>query len=229
VGSGQDIHLSDWHRILFGDAPGVITVEILIRGVVLLVALLAVVRLLGKRMNGQLTIAEMAVLLTLGAIAGNGMEIPQRGILQAVFVFACAWAFQRGITWIEVKSPGFERRTQGTASILVKNGVLETGAMIETRISHDQIYAMLRERGIFNLARAKRVYLEACGVFSVYEESAEKPGLCLLPNVDGQIQQRRRAAADGVFACKSCGYTQSIAAECECPNCGAVKWDPAVL
>jgi uncharacterized membrane protein YcaP (DUF421 family) len=62
------IRLTDWKRILFGTAPASFLLEVLARTAVMYVALLVVLRLLGKRMSGQITILEMAILISLGAI-----------------------------------------------------------------------------------------------------------------------------------------------------------------
>jgi hypothetical protein len=62
-----EIHLADWQRMLFGQSPPVFLLEVLIRTIIIYVFLLFVLRWLGKRMSGQLTILEMAVMLTLGS------------------------------------------------------------------------------------------------------------------------------------------------------------------
>jgi uncharacterized membrane protein YcaP (DUF421 family) len=219
--------MGDWHRILFGEAPPAFLLEVALRTIVVFGALLLLVRLLGKRMNGQLTATEMAVMLTLGAVAANGMQLPQRGILQAIFVLACTFIFQRGLTWLEVKSPRLEAATTGTTSMLVKDGVLQLDELKSTRISRDQIFAILRSKKMVNLGRAKRVYVEGCGIFSIFEEQQDKPGLSILPEVDGAVQGRRRFVAN-THACKNCGCTAS-ATNPTCPNCNGTEWDPAVL
>lgn len=65
----EEIHLYDIRRILFGDSPPEILLEVMMRSFILYVALMIVVRLLGKRTNSILTITERAVFITLGAIA----------------------------------------------------------------------------------------------------------------------------------------------------------------
>src|SRR3954463_6332856 len=131
----------EWHRLLFGDAPPAFLVEVVIRTLVVFIVLLVLARFLGKRMNGQLTITEMAVMLTLGAIAASGMQIPQRGILQALFVLILACVFQRSLTLLEMKSRRLEAKLQGSASLLVKNGVIELPGLKSARVSRDQLFA----------------------------------------------------------------------------------------
>lgn len=91
----DQIHLSDIYRILFGEAPVQFLLEVLIRTIIIYCILLVVIRLLGKRMSGQLTSIEMAVMLTLGAIVSVPMQDPARGLLQGVLLLALVLIFQK--------------------------------------------------------------------------------------------------------------------------------------
>ena len=77
----EEIHRGDWHRILIGTAPTEFLLEVLIRTIIIYLFLLVTLRLMGKRMGGQLTISELAVMLTLGAIVSVAMQIPEKGLL----------------------------------------------------------------------------------------------------------------------------------------------------
>jgi hypothetical protein len=55
----EDIHLGDWARILFGEAPPIFLLEVFIRTLIVYVFLLYILRWLAKRMSGQLTIMEL--------------------------------------------------------------------------------------------------------------------------------------------------------------------------
>ncbi len=88
----REIKLDDTGRILFGEAPAEFLLEVLIRTLIIYVALLVTVRLMGKRMVGQLTISEMSVMLTLGAIVSPGMQAPATRLLH------CRDGFRNGRT-----------------------------------------------------------------------------------------------------------------------------------
>jgi len=75
----EEIHLYDIKRILLGQAPVEFMLEVLIRTVITYIALLFLLKLLGKRMDGQVTIIEMSVMITLGAIVSVAMQLPDRG------------------------------------------------------------------------------------------------------------------------------------------------------
>src|ERR1700712_4094690 len=93
----DEIHLTDISRILFGQSPPLFLLEVFFRTIIIYICLLLVMRWLGKRMSGQLTIMEMTVMLTLGAIVSVGMQVPDRGIVLSLLVLLVTLAFHRGL------------------------------------------------------------------------------------------------------------------------------------
>ncbi|MGN6639360.1 MAG: DUF421 domain-containing protein, partial [Mucilaginibacter sp.] len=214
-----EIHLADWHRILFGEAPPLFLLEVFIRTVIIYLFLLFILRWLGKRMSGQLTILEMAVMLTLGAIVSVGMQVPDRGIILSMFVLFCTLAFQQGLSWLGVKSARMEELTQGRISTLLKDGVIDLEELARCRISRQQLFAELRCKGIFNLGDVRRVYLEACGIFSIIPMHTPVAGLTTLPPGDYKADSLLHHTSD--FACKNCGKVQPGQAHLTiCDACG---------
>jgi uncharacterized membrane protein YcaP (DUF421 family) len=230
----EEIHLSDWERILFGAAPGEFMLEVLIRSIGIYLVFTVIAQLLGKRMNGQLTQIELAVMLTLGAIIAPAMQLPDRGVLVGVLGLVCVLVFQRGITFLGFKNSRVEKITQGVETALVKDGVLQLEEMAAGRISKQQIYAVLRAENIYNLKKVERLYLEACGLFSIYTSDDDKPGLSVLPTLpdeqqDTELHKVQEPAGDDVVACQQCGNTVSVEKAADvCPICHEKKWVEAV-
>jgi len=165
----SEVELWDWHRILVGDAPNFYLVEVIFRTALIYLALLITLNLMGKRMGGQLTLTEMAVMVTLGALVAVPMQIYDRGLLMGITALVVALLFQRGFNYAGVKNENFEHISQGQLSLLVKDGVFEQEQMKKARISQTQIMSVLRAEKIYNLNQVRRLYLEACGIFSIYE------------------------------------------------------------
>jgi uncharacterized membrane protein YcaP (DUF421 family) len=188
----EEIHLDDWRRILFGQAPAEFLLEALMRTLIIYVAMLIVLRLLGKRMNGQITITELAVIITLGAIVALPMQVPDRGILPGIVLLVVVMLLQRGVTGWGVRNPRVEKIIQGEMSLLVRDGVLQLNALKDARILRDQLFAQLRDKAIEHLGQVERVYLEGCGVFSVFRREQPVPGLSVLPTLDAAAAARRR-------------------------------------
>ncbi|WP_420149190.1 YetF domain-containing protein [Spirosoma sp.] len=228
--SKDEINLGDWQRILIGDAPGEFLLEVFIRTTLIYVALLVIMRLLGKRMNGQLTNLELAVMLTMGAIVSPAMQLPDRGLLSGALALVCAWTFLRGTNFIGFKSSKAEKIIQGTETVLVKDGIIQLDEMAKNRLSHQQIFAALRSENVYNLGKVKRLYLEAYGMFSIYQDEAEKPGLSVLPPSDKDVQSIHQHPDEKLLACTNCGNIVSGKPKpTNCPICQANDWADAVL
>ena len=171
----------------------------------------------------------------LGAIICVPMQIPDRGILQGVVLLICALGFQRGVSWLGVKSGRFEDFTQGRMSMLVKNGMLEVDQLKDNRISHSQIFSELRSQNIFNLGEIDRVYLEACGVYSIFKAEKPRLGLPILFIDDQEIfeDQKRQTIEEkneeNSVACKNCGFVKDKAVAGKCENCGEDDWVKAII
>jgi uncharacterized membrane protein YcaP (DUF421 family) len=227
----EDIHWDDWHRILFGAAPAEFLLEVLIRTIIMYLILLVILRLMGKRMGGQLTISELAVMVTLGAIICVPMQIPDRGVVQGMFVIVCALIFQRAFTLLGFKSSKWETILQGKESVLVKDGVIVVKELDKANISRQQLYAILRSQEIYNLGEVERVYAEACGIFSVYKVEEPKAGLSLFPPLDEGVHDVQGTVEEDIMVCRMCGRTAESEAEKKghCKNCGCGDWEVAIM
>jgi len=224
-----EIHLEDWQRILFGQAPPVFLLEVFIRTLIVYVFLLFVLRWLGKRMSGQLTILEMAIMLTLGAIVSVGVQMPERGITLSMVALICTLIFQRGLSWLGTKSARIEELSQGKMSVLLKDGVMELQEMRRCRISKQQLLAELRSNNIYNLGEVRRVYLEACGLFTTVKMHNPQPGLSTLPFTDKPLINRL-PQSNNDMVCTTCGNREHHQPLMQaCPHCGDKSWTRAVL
>lgn len=226
----EEIHLWDIKRILFGEAPPEFLLEVFIRSLITYILAIVVMRLMGKRMNGQLTIIELAVIVMMGAIVAVPMQIPDRGIVQGFIVLAVTLLCLRGTHAIAFRSTGFEKFVQGEASILVKDGVLDLKELKKTRITQQQVFEILRSKKIFQLGKVKRMYLEGCGIFSVYIEERPKPGLPLYPPDDKSMLEEHQAPKAAPVVCINCGTPKpENELQKTCRNCGNNEFTKAIV
>jgi uncharacterized membrane protein YcaP (DUF421 family) len=225
----EEIQAWDWQRILFGQAPAEFLLEVLIRTIVIYLLLMVVLRLLGKRMDGQLTLTEMAVMVTLGAIVSVPMQMPERGLLVGVVALICVMIFQRGLNWLNVKNAEVEEMTQGTLSILVKDGIIQTDQLQRAGLSRQHLFSALRQKKIYSLGKVKRVYFEACGLVNVYSEKEKKSGLPIFPFHETELMEGSTEADESKVACVICGNTtNSMNDNHPCKNCGSKQWMQAI-
>src|SRR5690554_2634268 len=152
----DEIKLNDWYRIFIGEAPTEFLLEVFIRTVILYIVLLIILRLMGKRMTGQITISEMAVMITLGAIVSAPMQVPDKGIVQGIVILFCALAFQRGLNFWTVKSRKAEALVLGDVCLLVRDGRIDVDQLKKEKMSRQQLFAMLRNNNFFSLGQVER-------------------------------------------------------------------------
>src|SRR5881296_1334450 len=103
----EDIKLSDWQRIVVGEAPPSFYIELVIRAFIVFVLLCVSMRLLGRRMAAQLNRIEMIALFSLAAAIGVPLQAPDRGLLPAFVIAAVVIALGRLVALISFNSQKF--------------------------------------------------------------------------------------------------------------------------
>ena len=224
----EEIHLWDIKRILIGQAPPEFLLEVFIRSLIMYIAAIIIMRWMGKRMNGQLSIIEISAMIMMGAIISVPMQIPDRGILQGLIVLLATLGLLKGINWISYKNARLEDIVQGKVSTLVKDGILQVNELQNNNITNQQVFTILRNKNIFNLGQVKRLYMEACGIYSVYEEPQPRPGLPIYPPIDETIYESYEKTSAGEKACCRCGNVKKQDAAV-CDNCGNNEWSKAIF
>jgi uncharacterized membrane protein YcaP (DUF421 family) len=226
----EEIHISDWSRILIGEVPGSFYLEAIIRVVFIYLLLLVAMRLMGNRMGAVLTRNEMTAMIALAAANGVALMAPDRGLLPVVVVAIIIIGYQRFIAWRAFRHPRFESAVLDDVSILVEDGRLNLEVLAAGVLSRERLLARLRQESIKNLGAVQRAYQEANGDFSIISFAEPRPGLSILPAVDTAFRDEQEKVP-GQFACSSCGnLTPSAQAPTsKCTRCGEQQWQPAVL
>jgi uncharacterized membrane protein YcaP (DUF421 family) len=206
----EEIHLSDIKRILLGEAPFTFLAEVAIRTLIIYTLCLLFIKWFGKRMSGQISITEMIVMLLIGSIISVPVQFSDRGILQGLFLLLALLAMYNGINLLGMKKKELEYLIQGKPIILVKDGVIELNQMKSAHISNQQLFATLRSNRIYNLGEVQRVYLEACGKFSIYKNDPIKAGLPIFPPDDSSVLKTDLKKEAGLVACVNCGSTHAM-------------------
>lgn len=221
----DEIHLDDINRILFGLAPPQFLLEVFLRTLIIFVLCLITVKWLGKRMSSQGSVTEMTVMIMIGAIISVPMQFPDRGLVQGLVLLLGMLLLYNLINLLGVKNKKVELMLQGHAVMLVKDSRLNLDKMRSSDISKEQLFSQLRGKKIFGLGEVKRVYLEACGTFSVYKEDDPKHGLLIFP-VNDLPELNTMTEGDGnKNCCQNCGFvTENKAAAASCKYCNCTTW-----
>ena len=226
----KDISFGDWQRWLFGDAPPAFVGEVALRAIILFAIMVLLMRLLGRRMKGELSIAELAVVLTFGAIIGGALHQPKSGLLPSFGVLLMVLIMHRLSNWLAFKYRAVEVVQQGDVAVLLCDGVLDLAAMQRQALSQEQLFGLLRNENISQLGELRRVYFESNGSLSLYKLPQPQPGLSVLPRADAP-PTAPAGPAQGKKACATCGQVAASTdhAGGHCGHCGADNWLPATF
>jgi uncharacterized membrane protein YcaP (DUF421 family) len=225
----QDIHISDWLRILVGEVPGSFYLELLLRAAIIFLLLMLSMRFMGKRMSGLLSRNELVAMVSLAAAVGIPLTAADRGILPAVIIAIIVVYIERWISARAFRNEDFERYAIGKLDILVSDGVIDLHILKKVRISRERLMAELRGSGIKQLGSVKRFYMEASGFFTLIKNEKPNEGLLILPSWDEEFCKRLNCSQEQI-ACSSCGLLRQkpIDPGYRCPHCGASQWTVAV-
>jgi uncharacterized membrane protein YcaP (DUF421 family) len=221
--------LSNAHRILIGDNPWSFLLEVLLRSAVIYVLLFVTMRLMGKRMAAQLSVSELAVMITLGAAVGVPLQTAEQGLLPAAVLLICALIFQRGLSTLSVRKRSIEVRVQGDVTLLLIDGRLLMGNLHASRLTPARVFSELRAQGVHQLGELRRVYLESTGDFSIVRYKRPRHGLRLMPPARSALDLPGHYS--GRLACCCCGNVCEIRAGGQtqkCSYCHNVQWTVAV-
>jgi len=213
-------------RLLMGDAPWTFLLEIIVRTLAIYVALFSVMRLMGKRMAAQLSISELAVMITLGAAIGVPLQTPAQGLLPAGILLISALIFQRGVSYWAYRNRRVEIATQGDVTLLVEDGRLLVDNLGQASLTVSRVISELRAMDVQHLGELRRVYLEATGHFSLIRYRSPKAGLWIMPSPDDEFA--RQTGQTRLLACTRCGSVRcDDRRTMECPYCGSSDWTRA--
>src|ERR1700712_4738964 len=104
----QEIHITDWLRIVMGEVPPGFYLELVIRSALIFLLLMVAMRFMGKRMSGLLSRNELVAMVSLAAAIGTPLTTPDRGILPAVIIAIVVVYIERWISAKAFRNEAFE-------------------------------------------------------------------------------------------------------------------------
>lgn len=225
----------DWQRILVGEKPPIFFLEIVVRTALLMLYVLILLRFMGQRGVGRISLFEFALIIALGSAIGSPMYLPDVPVIHGMIAITVIMVFQQFLLKINSKSESFRRSTQGQSKRVVADGMIDLKGFNKTKLARHELLMLLREQGVEHLGQVRRAYFEIDGEISIYrfEGGDARPGLPLVPPQDvrnDQLLEPEDGDETGRFACTQCGYVtkeQERPPE-ECPRCHQQEWLRAV-
>lgn len=144
------------------------------------VALVAILRISGKRTLTKLNAFDLVVTVALGSTLATVLLSKSVALAEGVLAMVLLVFLQFMITWLSVRSPGFRDLVKSEPTLIMHQGEFLDGAMQAQRITRDEVMAALRSNGVMDASQAAAVVLETDGTIAVIkgaEHEAAKPTL----------------------------------------------------
>src|SRR5579864_1821940 len=156
--------------------PGAhVIIEIVLRTSVIYVAVLAGVRLSGKREVGQMTPFDLTLLLLISNSVQNAMTGPDTSLLGGLVAACTLLVLNYFIADLSGANRRFRKFIQGQPSLLVHDGEVIESHMAKEHVSMDELERALREHGIASCHDVALAVLEVDGSISCLKYDEIKP------------------------------------------------------
>ena len=138
-----------------------------LRAVILYLALILVIRMMGKRQIGQMEPAEFVVTMLIADLASVPMQDPAIPLLSGLIPILVVLAIELLLSvWVYGSIP-VRRFFCGKPVILVQDGKLVARNMQKTRVNADELTEYLRLQGYVDITQVRYAILETNGNISI--------------------------------------------------------------
>ncbi|MGY3755665.1 DUF421 domain-containing protein [Helcococcus kunzii] len=163
--------------------------SILIKLIIGYLALLVVVRIVGKKSLSKMTPLDLAYTIVLGGILEEAIYEDKVGIKEILFALF-VWAFVIYIFEVIMSnSQLLSRILQGKPSVIIFEGKLVYPTMKRNKIEMQQLRQMLRNHECFSLYNANTLILENSGNTTLIKKDDDDKELSYLLVDDSKINQ----------------------------------------
>ena len=169
---------------------------VITRTFIIYIALIASMRLMGKRQVGELQVGELVVTLMLSELAVlpvSDRHIPVIHSLAAIFLLLSVEVI---VSFLETKAGFMKKLLGGSPALLIDRGRIRTDELSRHRIEVEELLSELRLKGVFDAGEVKYAVLEENGKISVMDSGGSFARAAV---VDGKIQEACRTEAEGAL------------------------------
>nr|WP_207145987.1 DUF421 domain-containing protein [Brevibacillus brevis] len=130
--------------------------------------LLILVRLMGKRELGKLSVFDVVISIMLAEMAALAIEDVDKPALRFYLPMLLIALLEVAFAYVSLKSKKFRDTVDGSADLIIENGQIREQAMRRNRLNMDDLMVHLRQKDVKNIADVEFALLEPTGQMSVF-------------------------------------------------------------
>lgn len=143
---------------------------VVLRTVVTYFVVLAIMRIMGSREIGKLSVFDFVVSIMIAEIAIISIVEPEKQLLHAIVPMATLLAIQVGTSIVTLKSRKLRLLFDSKPQIIIEKGKLRRDVMRKQRYTLDDLLLQLREQQIASVGNVEFAVLEPNGKLSVIKK-----------------------------------------------------------
>lgn len=141
--------------------------ELIVRGIIVYIFLIVIIRITGKRQIGQLAPFDLVLLLVLSNAVQNSMNGGDNSLSGGLLSAATLIALNYCVGCLTQRSRKLEALIEGRPQVLIHDGRLFEDVMENAKLTHHELNAALRQSGCLSVEEVRLAMLENNGSISV--------------------------------------------------------------
>lgn len=155
--------------------------RVLVVGVLAYAGLVLLLRVSGPRTLSKMNAFDFIVTVALGSTLATVLLSKDVALAEGIVAFAVLIGLQFLITWLSVRSDGFQQLVKDEPALVAWEGRLLPGPMKRRRVTAVEVMAAARSQGHSSLDSVGAVILETDGSFSIVGSPIKQPADTLGP------------------------------------------------
>lgn len=148
--------------------------KLIIRTFIIYIALVILMRIMGKRQLGELELSELVTTILLSEIATAPINDPDSSIWNAVIPILIISSLELILSYLLLKIPFLRQILTSRPSIIINKGRIDKREMKQSRITIDELISQIRQNGVYSIQEVDYAILEKNGKMTVIPKSKNR-------------------------------------------------------
>lgn len=145
---------------------------IFLRTVLIYFVVFIMLRIMGKREIGKLSLFDLVISIMIAEIAVFVLEDSSKPLITGLVPMLTLVLIQLGVAYLTLKNESIRRLFDGKPSVLINKGNLDREEMKKQRYNLDDLIVQLRQQRVMNVGDVEFAILEPSGKLSVFEKQS---------------------------------------------------------
>jgi uncharacterized membrane protein YcaP (DUF421 family) len=146
-------------------------INVILKTILFYLLIVIIIRLLGKREVGEISVFDLVVLLVIADVATIAISREWIDVIYSIGSLITLLLMQKLFAYLTLKFPKIRNIVDYSPSILIYNGKVDLKEMKKQAYTMDDLITQARGNGVMDLNEIKLAILEPSGELSIYKNT----------------------------------------------------------